>query len=169
MLLSDGSQEFGKNLRMFCRHIMVFVDIGSQIIEPRFAFYYHQFPVALSHANLVGLVKLPVEIVVVLLLGILAQEGRSDGDSIETITCQLLVGIALGEVLDSGKVAEGWHQVVEGKLGIIYAARLDVLRPPGDERDADAALVALALQALQLAVATEELWIGAALFVRTVI
>ena len=35
MLLSDGSQEFGKNLRMFCRHIMVFVDIGSQIIEPQ--------------------------------------------------------------------------------------------------------------------------------------
>ena len=24
LLLSDGSQEFGKNLRMFCRHIMVF-------------------------------------------------------------------------------------------------------------------------------------------------
>ena len=113
--------------------------------------------------------ELPVEIVVVLLFGILAQEGRSDGDSVETITCQFLVGIALGEVLDSGKVAEGWHQVVEGKLGIIYAARLDVLRPPGNERDADAALVALALQALQLAVATEELWIGAALLVRTVI
>ena len=113
--------------------------------------------------------ELPVEIVVVLLFGILAQEGRSDGDSVETITCQFLVGIALGEVFDSGKVAEGWHQVVEGKLGIIYAARLDMLRPPGDERDADAALVALALQALQLAVATEELWIGAALLVRTVI
>ncbi len=78
-------------------------------------------------------------------------------------------GVALGEVLDSGKVAEGWHQVVEGKLGIVYAARLDVLRPPGDERDADAALVALALQALQLAVATEELWVGAAFFVRSVI
>ena len=148
---------------------MIFVDIRCQVVETWLALYHYHLPVALSHTNLVGLVKLPVEVVVVLLLGILAQEGRSDGDSVETITCQLLVGIALGEVLDSGKVAEGWHQVVEGKLGIIYAACLDVLWPPGDERDADAALVALALQALQLAVATEELWIGAALLVRTVI
>ena len=31
MLLSDGSQEFGKNLRMFCRHIMVFVDIEARL------------------------------------------------------------------------------------------------------------------------------------------
>jgi hypothetical protein len=84
MLLSDGSQEFGKNLRMFCRHIMVFVDIGSQIIEPRFAFYYHQFPVALSHANLVGFVKFPVQVIVMFLLCILAQKGRSDRDSVIT-------------------------------------------------------------------------------------
>ena len=89
MLLSDGSQEFGKNLRMFCRHIMVFVDIGSQIIEPRFAFYYHQFPVALSHANLVGFVKFPVQVIVMFLLCILAQKGRSDRDSVETITSSL--------------------------------------------------------------------------------
>ena len=153
MLLLDGSQEFLYDFRMICRYIMIFVDIRCQVVETWLALYHYHLPVALSHANLVGLVELPVEIVVVLLLGILAQEGRSDGDSIETITCQLLVGVALGEVLDSGKVAEGWHQVVEGKLGIIYAARLDMLRPPGDERDADAALVALALQALQLAVA----------------
>ena len=74
MLLSDGSQKFGKNLRMFCRHIMVFVDIGSQIIELRLAFYYHQFPVALSHANLVGFVKFPVQVIVMFLLCILAQK-----------------------------------------------------------------------------------------------
>ena len=44
-----------------------------------------------------------------------------------------------------------------------------MLRPPGNERDADAALVALALQAFQLAIATEELWVGTAFLVRTVI
>ena len=169
MLLLDGCQEFLYDFRMLCRYIMVFVDIRCQVVETWLALYHYHLPVALSHANLVGLVELPVEVVVVLLFGILAQKGRSDGDSVETITCQLLVGVALGEVLDSGKVAEGWHQVVEGKLGVVYAARLDMLRPPGDERDADSALVTLALQALQLAVATEELWISAALLVRTVV
>ena len=105
----------------------------------------------------------------VLLLGILAQKGRSDGNTVEAVASQLLVGVALGKVLDSGKVAEGWHQVVEGKLGVVYAACLDMLWPPGDEWDADSALVTLALQALQLAVATKEFWIGAAFLVRTVI
>ncbi len=67
------------------------------------------------------------------------------------------------------KVAEGWHQVVEGKLGIVHRSCLDMLWPPGDEWYADAALVALALQAFQLAVATEELRVSTALFVRSVI
>ena len=113
--------------------------------------------------------KFPVEVFVVLLLGILAQKGRSDGNTVEAVASQLLVGVALGKVLDSGKVAEGWHQVVEGKLGVVYAACLDMLWPPGDEWDADSALVTLALQALQLAVATKEFWIGAAFFVRSII
>ena len=105
----------------------------------------------------------------VLLLGILAQKGRSDGNTVEAVASQLPVGVALGEVLDSGKVAEGWHQVVEGKLGIVYAACLDMLWPPGNEWDADYALVSLALQAFQFSVATEELRIGTAFLVRTVV
>ena len=74
---------------------IVHTGIGSQIIEPRLAFYYHQFPVALSHANLVGFVKFPVQVIVMFLLCILAQKGRSDRDSVETITSQLSVGITL--------------------------------------------------------------------------
>ena len=169
MLLSDGSQEFGKNLRMFCRHIMVFVDIGSQIIEPRLAFYYHQFPVTLSHANLVGFVKFPVQVIVMFLLCILAQKGRSDRDSVETITSQLSVGITLGKVSDASQIAESRQQVVKGKLGIVHRSCLDMLRPPGDKWYADAAFVALAFQTFQLTVATEELRVGTTFFMWSVI
>ena len=75
MLLLDGSQEFLYDFRMLCRYIMIFVDIRCQVVETWLALYHYHLPVALSHANLVGLVEFPVEIVVVLLLGILAQKG----------------------------------------------------------------------------------------------
>ena len=91
MLLLDGSQQIFHDFRMFCRHIVVFVNIRSQVVEVRLAFYYYHLPVALSHANLVGLMKFPVEVFVVLLLGILAQKGRSDGNTVEAVASQLPV------------------------------------------------------------------------------
>ena len=103
------------------------------------------------------------------LLSILAQKGRSDGDSVETITSQLSVGITLGKVSDACQIAEGWQQVVEGKLGLVHRSSLDMLRPPGDKWYADAAFVALALQTFQLTVATEELRVGTTFFMRSVI
>ena len=47
------------------------------------------------------------------LLCILAQKGRSDRDSVETITSQLSVGITLGKVSDASQIAESRQQVVK--------------------------------------------------------
>ena len=41
--------------------------------------------------------------------------------------------------------------------------------PPGNEWNTDTSFIALAFQSFQLSIATEELWVGAALLVRTVI
>ena len=72
----------------------------------------------------------------------------------------------LGKALVADQVAEGRHYVVEGQLVVVHRTGLDVSGPPHDERNADAALVALALEPAQLAVTPEELGIGTALLMR---
>ena len=65
----------------------------------------------------VGFVKFPVQVIVMFLLCILARKGRSDRDSVETITSQLSVGITLGKVSDASQIAESRQQIVKRQTG----------------------------------------------------
>ena len=71
--------------------------------------------------------------------------------------------------LGSDDVAECGHDIPECYLGVVDGAGFYTTGPADDERNADAALVGLALESTQLAVASKEGWVGAALFVRTVV
>ena len=103
-----------------------------------------------------------------LLVGI-AQECRRDADAVKSVARQSTVGVALAEVLHTGKVAECRHKVIECKLQVACCASLNASGPPCYERNAYATLVALALQSAQFAVATEVFGIGTALLVRSVV
>ena len=113
--------------------------------------------------------ELPVEVFVLQLLGIVAEKCRSNGKSVEAIARELAVGVAFTEVLHAGEVAERRHEVVEGELQVAHLACLHVSGPPRYERNAYAALVALALESAQFAVASEEFGVGAALLMRSVV
>lgn len=67
-----------------------------------FSLFYYQFPVSFPYTYLVGLMKFPIEVIVLFLLCIFSQEGRNNGNAIESVTCQFFVGIAFGKILDSG-------------------------------------------------------------------
>ena len=113
--------------------------------------------------------ELPVEEVVRLLCRVIPQQGGGEGDAVEAVAFQFLVQVFLRETLVAHQLAERRHNVVEGQLMVVHGAGFHLARPTDDERDADAAFVALALQAPQLAVASEECRVGPAFFVRTVV
>ena len=102
MLLAYNVYKFGYYVGMRSAHVVVLVQIGGEVVQARLALYDNQLPVATAHSNLVGLVELPVEMVVLQLLGIVAEERRSDGESVEAVARELAVGVALAEVLHAG-------------------------------------------------------------------
>ena len=154
---------------MLGSHIVVFVDVVGQVIEMRHALLDHHLPVAHTETNLVGFVELPVEEVVRFLCRLISQQGRSEGDAVEAVVFQFLVQVFLRETLVANQFAEGRHNVVEGQLMVVHGTGFHLARPADDERDADAAFIALALQTAQLAVASEERRVGSPFFVRTVV
>ena len=78
MLLAYNVYKFGYYVGMRSAHVVVLVQVGGEVVQARLALYDNQFPVATAHSDLVGLVELPVEMVVLQLLGIVAEERRSD-------------------------------------------------------------------------------------------
>ena len=150
-------------------HVVVFVDVGGQVIQAWHAAYHHQLPVAHAQAYLVRFVEFPVEEVVLGLPFVLSQQGGGEGDAVEAVAFELLVEVFLGELLVADELAEGGHHVVEGQLVVIDLSALDVSGPPGDEGHADASFVALAFQAAQLAVASEECRVRTAFLVGAVV
>ena len=154
---------------MLGSHVVVFVDVFCQVVEVRNPLLYHHLPVAHAETNLVGFVELPVEEVVCLLCLVISQQGRSERDAVEAVTFQFLVQVLLGEALVAHQFAEGRHDVVESQLMVVHHTRFYFSWPAHDERDTDTSFVALALQAAQLAVASEECRVGTAFFVRTVV
>ena len=150
-------------------HVVVFVEVGGQVIEAGHAADHHQLPVAHAQPDLVCLVELPVEEVMLRLPFVLPQQGGGEGEAVEAVTLQVFVYVLLGEALVADKFAEGRQHVVEGELMVIDPAGGDVPRPPGNEGHADAALVTLAFQAAQLAVPAEERGVCTALLVGAVV
>ena len=69
MLLAYNVNKFGYYVGMRCAHVIVLMQIGGEVVQARLALYDNQLPVATAHSDLVGLVKLPVEMVVLQLLG----------------------------------------------------------------------------------------------------
>ena len=169
MLLTYNIYKLSNYVRMRSTHVVILVQVGGEVVQAWLALHHYQLPVATTHGYLVGLVELPVEVFVLQLLGIVAEKCRSNGKSVEAIARELAVGVALAEVLHAGEVAERRHEVVEGELQVAHLACLHVSGPPCYERNAYAALVALALESAQFAVASEEFGIGAALLVRSVV
>lgn len=45
-------------------YVVILVDVVGEVIEFRFTFLHHELPVALTHAYLICLGKLPVEMIV---------------------------------------------------------------------------------------------------------
>lgn len=74
------------------------MQVVGEIVQTGLTLYYYQFPVASAHTNLIGLVELPVQMVVQLLLVGIAQECRRDADAVETVARQGTVGVTLAEV-----------------------------------------------------------------------
>ncbi len=52
------------DIGVLCGYVVILVDVVGEVIEFRFAFLHHEFPVALTHADLICLGKLPVEMIV---------------------------------------------------------------------------------------------------------
>ena len=154
---------------MLGSHVVVLMDVFCQVVEVGNTLLYHHLPVAHAETNLVGFVELPVEEVVCLLCLVISQQGRGERDAVEAVTFQFLVQVLLGEALVAHQFAEGRHDVVESQLMVVYLTGFHLSRPAYDERDADTSFVALAFQAAQLAVASEECRVGTAFFVRTVV
>lgn len=95
-------------VRVLACHVVVLVQVGGEVVKPRLTLHHHEFPVASAHAYLVGLVKLPVEVVVTLLRRGVSEQRRGDGQSVETVARQRAVGVSFAEVLYPGQVAEAW-------------------------------------------------------------
>ena len=60
MLCKDNCLHFFYNLRMLVGHIVVFVNVRSQIVKERYTFLHYYFPVSHTHADLVCFIELPI-------------------------------------------------------------------------------------------------------------
>ena len=85
MLLIDDVDELLHKIGMLDGEVVVLVQVGFEIIEMGHALDDYQFPIASAHGNLVGFGKLPIEMGVALLLGIVPKERWHDGKSIEIV------------------------------------------------------------------------------------
>ena len=135
-------------------HIVVFVQVGGQIVEPAFALLHHQFPVTHAHGHHVRFVEFPVEESVLPLSG-LSEERRCKGDAVETVAGESGIHVPGVEILDPRHLAEGGQDVVERQLVGIHRLRCHLPGPPCDEGNAYAAFVGAALLALEQSVAVD--------------
>ena len=85
MLLIDDVDELLHKIGMLGGEVVVLVQIGFEIIEMRHTLDNHQFPIASAHGNLVGFGKLPIEMGVALLCGIVPKERWHNGQSVEIV------------------------------------------------------------------------------------
>ncbi len=67
MLSIDDIHHFFHNIGMFCCHIMVFMEVSRKIIQMRYAFNNHHFPISYPDAELVSLMELPIQKIMLLL------------------------------------------------------------------------------------------------------
>ena len=102
-------------------------------------------------------------------LAAVSRERGKNGDAVEIVGLQTLVAIALLIASDAGKVAEGWHEVVEGEGQVADGTGLHMSRPSGNEWNADTSLVSAALQPTETTVAIEEGGVGTAFLVGSVV
>ena len=63
-------------------HVMILMNVTGEVIEMRLSFLENELPVAASHADLICLVKFPVEKRVAL-LPLFSQNSRSKRDAVD--------------------------------------------------------------------------------------
>ena len=72
VLLMDDLYQFAHDVGVLGSHVVILVHIGGKVEQLAVAALYIKFPVALAHSHLVGFVELPIQEVVLLLLGVIA-------------------------------------------------------------------------------------------------
>ena len=85
MLLIDDVDELLHKIGVLGGEIVVLGQIGFEIIEIGHALDDYQFPIVSAHGNLVGFGKLPIEMGMALLLGIVPKERWHNGKSVEIV------------------------------------------------------------------------------------
>ena len=146
---------------------MVFVEVGGKVVQAYFSVLDNHLPVGHTQRHHVGFVEFPVEELVLLLLPVLAAQGLGKGNAVEPLFC--CAGLqAVSVAVEPGIVKEGGHEVVERQLVVVYRSGWHITTP-GDEGDADAALVGGTLYTPEQAVAVEPVGVGATLCVRSVV
>ena len=168
MFLQNDVLHFLDDVWMLGSDVVVFVKVCCEVVKTALPSLHHQFPVAHAQAHHVCLMKFPIEVVVLLLFALSCQSGI-EGDAVEIIVGKRFVAVALLVVFDASQIAERRHEVVDGQLMVVDRAGLDVAWPAYDEGDADAALVGAAFLALKQTVAVEEIGVGAAFLMRSVV
>lgn len=86
MLLMDDVDELLHDSGMLGGKVVVLVQVGFEIVEMEHTLDDHQFPIASAHGNLVGFGKLPIEMGVALLLGIVPKERWHNGKSVDIVS-----------------------------------------------------------------------------------
>lgn len=157
------ADEFSKLVRILGLEVMVFVDVGFEVIEEGVALADYKFPISLPYTDdlRATIAHLPIEEVVLLLLAGLAKHRWAERDAVsltpspfprrggQAMCCYFFLGEGTA-VLHKSR-----HEVVEGELMVTNSSLGDACAPT-DEGDADAALVGAALDASQFAVPAEE-------------
>ena len=167
VLLVDDVDERAHHIGVLCRDVVVLVEVDAQVVKARFASLNDHFPIALTHADHIRFVKLPVEKIVLGLRFFASTKGGVEGDAVEAVVFVTLVGC--GEVVDAGNFAESGEEIIESKLMVADTTGGYLTRPTHDEGNADSPFVGGALDAAQQAVAIEEGRVGTALFVRAIV
>lgn len=72
VLFLDDLYQFFHNVGVLASHIVILVHIGGKVEQLAGAAFHIEFPVTLAHSHLVGFVELPIQEVVLLLLGVVA-------------------------------------------------------------------------------------------------
>lgn len=168
MFFQNDVLHFLDDVWMLGSDVVVFVQVCCEVVKTALPSLHHQFPVAHAQAHHVCLMKFPIEVVVLLLFALSGQSGI-EGDAVEIIVGKRFVAVALLVVFNASQIAERWHEVVEGQLMVVDRSGLDVAWPAYDEGDANAALVGAAFLALKQTVAVEEIGVGAAFLMRSVV
>lgn len=148
--------------------IVVFMKVGREIIEATIAIVHHEFPIIHAQSHHIGFVKFPIE-EVMLLLTTFVEQGRRKGEAIEVVILETRIAVALHITLDACHIAEGGHEVVEGKLMVIGNTCLDPTRPPCNKGHTYATLGGTTLGATQEFLSVEKVGIGTTFHVGAIV